>query len=474
MVRATVLVPTHDHGSLLRLAVESALAQTVDDLEVVIVCDGADAATTEAARDVAAADPRIRLLSQEKGEGAGEAHRHLALAGALGTIVCYLADDDLWLSDHVEYLETLLADADFAHSLAVVARPEGGFHIPHLGDLSDPWYQEQMRFGLDFVPLSTAGHTLAAYRALATGWSPAPLPTPSHQFMWRKFLDAPGMRFASGGRPTVVTFPSSARGGMDLVSRETEARRWRESLGSPTDEARLRGEVADHLIAWATSMKKSLLVEAELARSKAQLTVAHRLEAEAAITARVTGRRETERALDERIKTKQQTERQLAQRINAKREVDAQLARRIEAKRKTEQQLDDRLPAREAVDTDLGRRIALKRETDARLLQRIQARGEVDRRLTAQIVKKQAMAHQLTEQVRALRKSEKQLAAKSRQLAEQNTKLAAPAGQIERLSAELAAIKGSLTYRAGRRLATLPLLGRFGRWVAKRLARSPR
>ena len=50
MVRATVLIPTHSHGPLLRLAAESALAQTVADLEVFIVLDGADGVTAAVER----------------------------------------------------------------------------------------------------------------------------------------------------------------------------------------------------------------------------------------------------------------------------------------------------------------------------------------------------------------------------------------------------------------------------------------
>src|SRR5438876_12186578 len=36
----TVLVPTHDHGPLLRLSLRSALTQTVSELEIFVVGDG--------------------------------------------------------------------------------------------------------------------------------------------------------------------------------------------------------------------------------------------------------------------------------------------------------------------------------------------------------------------------------------------------------------------------------------------------
>ena len=52
---ATVIVPTHDHGPLLRLAVRSALRQTVEDLEVLVIGDGA----TEVSGDP---EEQVRLL----------------------------------------------------------------------------------------------------------------------------------------------------------------------------------------------------------------------------------------------------------------------------------------------------------------------------------------------------------------------------------------------------------------------------
>ena len=40
LVRATVLTPTHDHGALLGHSLRSALAQTVENIEVFVVGDG--------------------------------------------------------------------------------------------------------------------------------------------------------------------------------------------------------------------------------------------------------------------------------------------------------------------------------------------------------------------------------------------------------------------------------------------------
>ena len=133
-MRATVIIPTHEHGALLRLAARSVLTQTVEDIEAFIILDGADDDTRAAAESVSD-DDRVRIVDRPKGQRYGEAYRHEVLAGARGEIVCYLADDDLWFPDHLEYLAGLLQESDFANSLSLVDMPDGRVDVPYLGDL---------------------------------------------------------------------------------------------------------------------------------------------------------------------------------------------------------------------------------------------------------------------------------------------------------------------------------------------------
>lgn len=273
MVRATVLIPTHNHGPLLRLAATSALAQTVADLEVFIVLDGPDAATRAAAEEVARSDTRVRLFPNPKGERNGEAHRHVALQEARGRIVCYLSDDDLWFPDHVEYLDGLLADADLAHSLTVVAHPGGGFHLPYVGDLADPWYRRWLAGPHNFIPLAATGHTLAAYRSLAEGWSPAPPGVWTDLNMWRKFLARPDLRMVTGGRPTMLGFPSPARLSMDLAQRLSEMESWHARLQQPGAWEALRRQATDLLSLRAAELQRDgLAARAEFEAERDRLT----------------------------------------------------------------------------------------------------------------------------------------------------------------------------------------------------------
>jgi GalNAc5-diNAcBac-PP-undecaprenol beta-1,3-glucosyltransferase len=60
---ASILIPTHDHGPLVGLAIESALAQTVEDLEVLLVGDGVPEITREVVGELAVRDPTCSVSS---------------------------------------------------------------------------------------------------------------------------------------------------------------------------------------------------------------------------------------------------------------------------------------------------------------------------------------------------------------------------------------------------------------------------
>jgi GalNAc5-diNAcBac-PP-undecaprenol beta-1,3-glucosyltransferase len=229
-LRATVVVPTFDHGPTLLRSVPTALAQTVEEIEVLVVGDGAPEATRQIVAELALADPRVRFFDNPKGEGNGELHRHAALEEARGRVVAYLSDDDLWLPEHLEVLESLLEDADFASTYPIRLDPDGSVADWNL-DLALPWYREAMLEGTNFVPLSCAGHTLGLYRRLSHGWRPRPKGVWSDLYMWQQILSVPGVVARSGTIPTVVHLPSSVRKGWTARRRLEELDRWTERIG---------------------------------------------------------------------------------------------------------------------------------------------------------------------------------------------------------------------------------------------------
>ena len=225
MPLATILVPTHDHGPTLMHSLGSALSQTVDDFEIVVVGDGVPDVTRRLVAELTAQDARIRFLDCPKGENRGEHHRHTAILTALSPVVCYLADDDLWMPDHLETMLPLLEHADFATSVPLVVEPGGALDAApvHLGAT---FVRERLMAGTIDVPLSCVGHTVAAYRDLPIGWAPPPPGAGSGLTMWQRFFARPATRADSSDRMTVLNFKSIDREGVEPDRRAAELGHW--------------------------------------------------------------------------------------------------------------------------------------------------------------------------------------------------------------------------------------------------------
>ncbi len=100
----SVVVPTYERRDYVRLAVDSVLAQTFADFELIVVDDGSTDGTERALRDL---DPRLRYERQENRGPA--AARNAGLALARGEIVAFLDSDNRWLPEHLAVVTELLA-----------------------------------------------------------------------------------------------------------------------------------------------------------------------------------------------------------------------------------------------------------------------------------------------------------------------------------------------------------------------------
>jgi glycosyltransferase involved in cell wall biosynthesis len=97
------VIPVRDGARFLAAAIESALAQTVPPLRVVVVDDGS---SDDSAAIAESFGPRVTVLRRPPGGGAAALNAGLAETSA--PLVAFLDADDLWLPHRLEVQATLL------------------------------------------------------------------------------------------------------------------------------------------------------------------------------------------------------------------------------------------------------------------------------------------------------------------------------------------------------------------------------
>jgi glycosyltransferase involved in cell wall biosynthesis len=100
----SIIVPFFDPGRFLPEAVDSVLAQSFADWELLLVDDGSTDGSERAARGFAERDStRIRVLAHAGGKNRGvSATRNLGLGQSRGEFVALLDADDVWLPQKLE------------------------------------------------------------------------------------------------------------------------------------------------------------------------------------------------------------------------------------------------------------------------------------------------------------------------------------------------------------------------------------
>lgn len=119
MPEVSVVIPAYNAEHTLGQTLASALSQTLEDIEVIVVDDGSTDATAAVAR--AGGDSRVRVLSVPNG-GVARA-RNLGMKEASADLVAFLDADDLWEGRKLErQAEALEAHPDAGISCTAALR----------------------------------------------------------------------------------------------------------------------------------------------------------------------------------------------------------------------------------------------------------------------------------------------------------------------------------------------------------------
>ena len=237
---ASIIVLTHDRSTLLPLSVASALAQTVSDIEVLILGDGVTEETRASATELTS-DPRVRFLDYPKGPHRGEIHRDTAIREARSNAIFYLCDDDLLLPRHVESLLELLRDHTFVQSKNCWVDAAGALR-PVIADLSSPttiaWH---LRDDLEYNAASITGtaHRRDFYLQSHAPWATTPPGFWPDHYQWRKLFVQPAFSGATSATVTALQFPNTLghRAGWTEAENLVELNRWAALIARRDSEA---------------------------------------------------------------------------------------------------------------------------------------------------------------------------------------------------------------------------------------------
>ena len=184
MPRVSVVVPTYNRAHLICETLDSVLAQTYRDFEVIVVDDGS---TDETLAVLSKYGGRIRVVCQpHRAGGAGAFARNTGIREATGKFVAFLDSDDTWLPTKLERQVALLdahSDLSWVYSDAEAFDGETGRTLGFFsqggrqreGDVLQPLF-----LGC-FIPSPTPIVRRTVFSEVGDLW---PLPTAEDWDMW--------------------------------------------------------------------------------------------------------------------------------------------------------------------------------------------------------------------------------------------------------------------------------------------------
>lgn len=110
MPKISVIIPVYKVEKYLKRCVESVLAQTYRDLEIILVDDGSPDRCPTLCEELAATDTRVKVIHKENG-GLSSA-RNAGIAAASGAYIGFVDSDDYILPEMYEKLYHALCDND--------------------------------------------------------------------------------------------------------------------------------------------------------------------------------------------------------------------------------------------------------------------------------------------------------------------------------------------------------------------------
>lgn len=113
-IKATVIIPAFNRPKMLREALESAISQTVTEIEIIVIDDCSDVDLSVVVADFN--DERVRYLRKNINRGVSDS-RNLGVRVSKGDWVFFLDDDDAFLPNKIEAQIELMLEKQASVSL---------------------------------------------------------------------------------------------------------------------------------------------------------------------------------------------------------------------------------------------------------------------------------------------------------------------------------------------------------------------
>jgi glycosyltransferase involved in cell wall biosynthesis len=156
MKKVSVIIPVYNAAKYIADTVQSVLAQTYENFEVLIVDDGSTDNSIEICQQLT--DPRIRIIRQTN-RGVSSA-RNTGIRNAKGDYLAFIDGDDLWLPEklekHVQHLDTSSnVGVSYCSSAFIdeAGTPLNIYQIPKLKDITPAVIFRRNPIGNGSVPV---------------------------------------------------------------------------------------------------------------------------------------------------------------------------------------------------------------------------------------------------------------------------------------------------------------------------------
>jgi glycosyltransferase involved in cell wall biosynthesis len=263
----TVLMTAYNREAFIGDAIESVLAQTWEDFELVIADDASSDRTVAIAQRFAARDRRIRIVINERNLG-DYPNRNHAATFARGTFLKYHDSDDVMYPHCLSTMVELLSAHPAAGFALTASRAWSGGPVPMLLSPREAYRREYLGFGMFMLGPASALFRRSVFEAL--GRFPEAGPHSDHLF-WLQACRSVPVLLVPGDLFWWRTHPGQhLRSPQALSDRIVAERRAWEALAHPDcplDESEREQARRNH--AWNTAK----LLRRDIARGRARLCV---------------------------------------------------------------------------------------------------------------------------------------------------------------------------------------------------------